>query len=68
MMVVPSRVLKVTIDALTKLEVDMGEDYIQISTDDAEYLVCFIRSHEREDIPDEVWDLCMRIMDELDIC
>ena len=46
----------------------MDEDYIEISADDAEYLVCFIRSHEREDIPDEVWDICMRMMDELDIC
>ena len=46
----------------------MSEDYIKISEDDAEYLICFIRSHEREDIPDEVWDVCMRMMDELDIC
>ena len=45
----------------------MDEDYIEISADDAEYLVCFIRSHEREDIPDEVWDICMRMMDMLDI-
>lgn len=49
-------------------EVGMSEDYIKISEDDAEYLICFIRNHEREDIPDEVWDVCMRMMDELDIC
>jgi hypothetical protein len=55
-------------DALSKLEDDMKEDCIQISADDAEYLICFIRSHEREDVPEEVWDLCMRMMDELDIC
>ena len=45
----------------------MDEDYIEISCNDAEYLVCFIRSHERENIPDEVWDICMRMMDMLDI-
>ena len=49
------------------LEDKMDEDYIEISADDAEYLVCFIRSHEREDIPDEVWNICMRMMDMLDI-
>lgn len=42
------------------------EDNIRITTDEAEALVCFIKNHEREDIPDDVWDVCMRMMDELD--
>ncbi len=46
----------------------MNEDYIKVSEEDAEYLVCFIRNHEREDIPDIVWDISMRMMDMMDIC
>ena len=44
----------------------MYEDYIAISDEEAELLVCFIRNHERENIPDDVWDLCMRMMEMLD--
>ena len=46
----------------------MDLDYIEISEEEAEYLVSFIRNHEREDIPDEVWDICMRMMEMLNIC
>ena len=34
--------------------------------EEAETLIGFIRNHEREDIPIEVWELCMRLMDEID--
>lgn len=46
----------------------MDEDYIEISCDEAEHLICFIKNHEPEDIPDDVWNVCMRIMEMLDIC
>ncbi len=29
-------------------------------------LISFIKNHERNDIPDDVWDLCMRMYDEYD--
>jgi len=38
-------------------------DYISIIEEDAETIISFIKSHEREDIPDEVWDICMELMD-----
>lgn len=37
-----------------------------ISTDEAEYIVAFIKNHEREDIPDSVWDICMKMIEELE--
>ena len=42
-------------------------DDMNITFDEAESLVAFIKTHERQDIPDDVWELCMRIQDELDI-
>lgn len=39
---------------------------MQISTDEAECIVAFIKSHEREDIPEDVWDLCMKMIDKLE--
>ena len=42
----------------------MGEK-IQLSYDEADDIICFIRNHEREDIPDAVWDVCMRMYEEL---
>lgn len=40
-------------------------DYINYKLDEVEAsdLVAFIKSHEREDIPDDVWDLCMNLME-----
>lgn len=37
-----------------------------LQADDIESLIAFIKSHEREDIPDDVWDLCMKMYDALD--
>ena len=44
----------------------MYEDYIAISDEEAELLVCFLKNHERENIPDDVWDLCIKMMERLD--
>ena len=41
-------------------------DYIELSVDEVETLVCFIKNHERDEIPDDVWDVCMKMMDMLD--
>ena len=40
---------------------------ITLTFEEATSLVAFIKMHERENIPDDVWDLCMKIQDELDI-
>jgi len=40
---------------------------MELTLDELENLVAFIKSHEREDIPDSVWNLCMRIQEENDI-
>ena len=37
-----------------------------LTIEEIESLVSFIKSHEREDIPDDVWDACMKLMDFLD--
>jgi len=38
---------------------------ICISEDDAETIIAFVKNHERDEIPDDVWDLVMRLYDEL---
>lgn len=43
----------------------MITNMITIDEDQAEALVAFIKSHEREDIPDEVWEMCMNLWDYL---
>lgn len=37
---------------------------IMLTEEEAETIISFIKTHEREDIPDEVWDICMRLIDE----
>lgn len=39
---------------------------LELTYEEAETLIAFIRNNEREDIPIEVWELCMRLMDETD--
>ena len=39
---------------------------LSMSVDEAESLEAFIRGHEREDVPDDVWEVCGRLMDELE--
>lgn len=36
---------------------------IRLSADDAESIIAFIKMHEREEIPDDVWDVCMKLWD-----
>lgn len=37
-----------------------------MTVDEAESLEAFIRSHERDEVPDDVWEVCGRLMDELE--
>lgn len=34
-----------------------------LSHENAYALISFIKTHKREDIPDDVWDICMRLQD-----
>lgn len=34
--------------------------------DELEILIAFIKMHERNEIPDNVWDLCMRMYDAIE--
>lgn len=36
---------------------------IKLYDEDCEILIAFIKMHEREEIPEEVWDICMRLYD-----
>ena len=36
---------------------------IRLYDEDCEALIAFIKMHEREEIPDDVWDICMRLYD-----
>lgn len=36
---------------------------MKLTADEAYALIAFIKMHEREDIPDDVWDICMRLYD-----
>lgn len=38
---------------------------IDISVEEAEAIIAFIKNHEREDIPDEVWEICMELQEEV---
>jgi len=30
-------------------------------------LIAFIKRHERKDIPDEVWNICMKMIEDIDM-
>lgn len=34
-----------------------------LSHEEAYALIAFIKMHEREEIPDDVWDICMKLYD-----
>lgn len=36
-----------------------------ISIEEAEEIIAFTKMHEREEIPDEMWDIAMRLQEEL---
>lgn len=38
---------------------------IKISEEEALTILAFVKNHEREEIPDDVWELCMRLYDEV---
>ena len=44
---------------------DSVESVIEISGEEAEAIIAFVRNHEREEIPDDVWELCIRLYDEV---
>lgn len=39
---------------------------VKLSVSEVEALIAFIKMHEREEIPDEVWDICMYLYDVLE--
>ena len=41
------------------------ENDVVLKQDDAESLIVFIKNHEREDIPDSIWDICMDMWEQL---
>lgn len=43
------------------------EETMRLTKDEMEDLVAFIKNHEREDIPDNVWELCLRMQDKANI-
>lgn len=43
------------------------EEPMRLIKDEMEDLVAFIKNHEREDIPDNVWELCLRMQDKANI-
>ena len=36
---------------------------ITITNEEAETIIAFIKNHERDEIPEDVWDVCMKLMD-----
>ena len=39
---------------------------IEITVEDAEEIVAFTKMHEREEIPDEMWEIVMALQDKLE--
>lgn len=39
---------------------------IAITLEDAEEIIAFTKMHEREEIPEEMWDVVMRLYDAID--
>ncbi len=38
----------------------------RLNVEEAETLVAFIKMHEREEIPDDVWEVCMNLQNFLE--
>ena len=36
---------------------------IRLNDEDCETIIAFIKMHERDEIPDDVWEICMRLYD-----
>lgn len=43
------------------------EETMRLIKDEMEDLVAFIKNHERENIPDNVWELCLKMQDKANI-
>lgn len=41
---------------------------IKLYDEDCEKLIAFIKTHEREFIPEDVWNICMRLYDAIHGC
>lgn len=41
-------------------------DLICISTEEAEEIIAFVKMFERDEIPEDMWDIIMRLQEELD--
>ena len=41
------------------------EKQIVLTEEEADDLVCFIRNHDGDEIPDGVWAVCMKMYEEL---
>lgn len=39
---------------------------MELTVEEVETLIAFIKMHEREEIPDDVWDLCMKMYDAIE--
>lgn len=39
---------------------------IRLSIEEAETIIAFIKMHERDEIPDDVWDVCMKLYDDVE--
>ena len=39
---------------------------VMLDEEDAETLISFIKMHEREEIPEDVWDLCMYLQEQVE--
>lgn len=47
-------------------ENNMDEATYKLTIEDAETLIAFIKMHEREEISEETWDVCMKLQDFVD--
>ena len=39
---------------------------IRITEEEAEEIIAFVKMHERDEIPEDLWDIILRLQDELD--
>ena len=35
---------------------------IELTEEEAETIIAFIRNHEPDEIPEDVWDICIKLM------
>lgn len=43
------------------------EKMTSLTVEETETLITFVKNHEREDIPDDVWELITKLQEETDI-